>query len=77
MAILLVKVNVRADNSSSPREVNEEICVAGTTESDCAIHYSNYIFSNSVMKSGNENDIPIKPGGSTPDGYAVITFISE
>lgn len=70
-------VAVRADNSSMPREVNEETCVAGTTEPDCAVHYSNYIFSNSVMKKGNETDIPVKPGGSTSDGYAVITFISE
>ncbi len=70
-------VAVRASNSSTPREVNEVECVAGTLESDCSIHYSNYIFSDPVMLNGADATIPSKPSGDSLDGYAVITFISE
>ncbi len=69
-------VAVRASNSTSPMEVNGVACEAGTLESNCAIHYSNYLFSDTVMLNGGDINIPAKPSGNSSDGYAVISFIS-
>ena len=52
-------------------------CVDGTTDNSCSIHYSNYVFTNTVMKSGNEQ-LPSHDGktttyGNSGNGYARIS----
>lgn len=55
-------------------------CIEGTTNNSCSIHYSNNVFINTEMKSGDE--VMPDPNGGTMtgnanNGYARITFIEN
>ena len=57
----------------------KEGCSDGTTDNECSIHYSNKVFTNTVMNAGNES-MPTHDGNSTMtgnagNGYAKITIV--
>ena len=65
-------VAIQASGSTTPMSG----CTNGTTNIECSYHYSGTIFTNGVMKSGDEA-MPTHDGSSTMtgnegDGYAVI-----
>ena len=56
-------------------------CANGTTDQSCSVHYSNKVFTNTVMIPGNEK-IPSHNGesasiGNRDDGFARISYIGE
>ena len=79
-------------STSNPRLVKKSGCTTGTTDNECSIHYSNKVFTDTVMIDGNgyswtniKSDtitgIPSYDGSSIMEtnggnGYAKITLIS-
>ena len=65
--------------TSSTNQAPRQGCQDGTTDYACSLHYSEYVFVNTVMLAGNE-DMPSHNGlntitGNTGNGYAKITLI--
>ena len=78
----LGSVAISSETNLSPRIDSEgNICQNGSKDIRCSYHYSNYIFTNTVMHSGSE-EIPTHNGvstqtGNTGDGFAKITFVKD
>lgn len=78
----LGSVAVESSTSTSPRKDSlGTVCTTSSAASDitCSYHYSNIIFMNNIMKSGNEI-MPNHAGtgtmtGNDGNGYSRITFI--
>ena len=70
-------VAIKSASDTTPKDG----CEDGTTDNLCSVHYSGKVFTNTVMKAGNEV-MPTFDGtstmtGNTGNGYAKITFIEE
>ncbi len=70
-------VAITAENNLAPKTG----CSDGTTDISCSYHYSGKIFTDTIMKSGNES-MPTHDGsyimtGNIGNGFAKITFISK
>ncbi len=86
-------IAIASNQTTSPRkDINGNTCSTGTTDVVCSHHYSNYVFTNTVMVDGkgyswssvigSKTNMPSPTGsgnieGNTGNGYAKITFISE
>lgn len=69
-------VAIKSSSDLSPKEG----CIDGTTDNSCSIHYSNKVFTSTVIKSGDEV-VPTHDGkynmiGNDGNGYAKITIIN-
>jgi len=68
-------VAIVSAESATPKEG----CETGTTDNNCSIHYSEKVFTNTVMKAGNEEMPDYSTGGSfvgnRGNGYAKIIFL--
>lgn len=75
----LGSVAITSINDTTPRlDSNEEQCISGTEDIECSYHYSGYIFTDTVMKSGNAEQ-PTHDGTSTQtgnsgNGYAKVSM---
>ena len=68
-------VAIKSSSDQSPKDG----CDNGTTNNSCSIHYSNKVFTNTILKSGSE-EMPAYDGvstitGNTGNGLAIITLI--
>ena len=57
---------------------NGNMCTLGTTDQLCSVHYSGYVFTNTVMASGDEvmpntAGTGTMTGNQAANGYAIIT----
>ena len=75
-------VAIASDDDTTPRlDSSNEQCANGTTDVLCSRHYSNYVFADPYMVSGNSS----MPGhdkarsiiGNEGNGYAKITYIAD
>ena len=75
-------IAIKSEDDTSPRlDENGNTCADGTTDELCSKHYSGYVFTDTIMKSGTE-EIPSHDGlsmttGNSGNGYAKITLISS
>lgn len=76
-------VAITSENNLTPRlDSNNVQCEDGTTDNLCSVHYSGIVFSNPVMKAGNE-DMPVKTldnttmNGNSGDGYSRFSTTEE
>ncbi len=75
-------IAIAAENTTIPRNDSNDIkCVEGTEDIVCSYHFLNKIFTNTIMKDGNES-MPNPTGageitGNTGHGHAKITYLSE
>ena len=84
-------VAIKEGSTTDPREVKISGCETGTTNNDCSIHYSNMVFTETVMIDGKgckwTNELTTdcagqpQPDGTTTtghsgNGYARITLLS-
>ena len=75
-------VAVISETSNDPRlDSDGEVCEEETVDNTCSIHYSDMVFTNAVMKSGDES-MPAHGGnnttvGSAGNGYAQITYLGN
>ena len=83
-------VAIAQGSTSEPRAVKKSGCTTGTTDSDCSKHYSNKIFTNTVMIDGKGYNWTSSKGsyvgqtqpdgtttaGHSGSGYARITLLT-
>lgn len=70
-------VAIASASSTSPKPG----CDNGTTDQSCSVHYSNKVFTNTIMIPGSEK-VPSHDGknetrGNQGDGFAKITYVGE
>lgn len=73
-------VAVIAQGDITPRDNSYDVtCTNGTNDPKCSLHYSGYVFSDTVMIGGNENmpnhNNTTTMTGNAGNGFAKITFL--